>query len=156
KRAREREAAENKRVRDAAIEAARKAQRQQADPLKTVWDKAKEYLAKGVENFDDLRNKVAADLGWTVERVTSALAQKKNTKRAIDELWLKQQKVRALDMAAKRWVKEIDIPWWRKKLSQIPRALFNIRVGFHGTVALGTHAPLAPFTKPLWGPQSIW
>lgn len=125
-----------------------------------VWDKARQYLkaydSDGREvpsgiRFDDLRNKIAADLGMPVDKVTRLLARSKRMKYLTDDLWLKQARERNAKTKAKLWVQGLDMPAYEKFIRAIPRVTFAIRVGFHGTVALGTHAPAVAFDPRFWG-----
>jgi hypothetical protein len=121
------------------------------DGATPVWEKARQYLDKGIVKFDDLRAKVAADLGMPVDQVTRLLARSKKMKRLTDDLWLKQQRERNTKTKAKLWVQGLDVPAYEKFIAALPRALFSLRVGFHGTVALGTHAPAVAFDPRFWG-----
>lgn len=133
-----------------AINMAERARKLQGDPLLRVWTKAKEYLDKGEDNFNDIRNKLATDLGMKVNQVTRLLAQDARAKTLTDDLLLKQQKERRLKEQAKRWVTNLDIPGYQKAIASIPRVMFSLKVGFHGTVALGTHAPTLAFQPRFW------
>lgn len=129
-----------------------------------VWEKARQYLeapfhpmeGRGttppqVLGFDDLRNKIASDLGMSVEKVTRLLARSNRMKYLTDDLWIKKQRERNAKTKAKLWVQGLDMPAYRKFIRALPRALFALRVGFHGTVALGTHAPAVAFDPRFWG-----
>ena len=121
-----------------------------ADLTTYLWSKAKDYIEAGVDDFDDLRNKLATDLGMRVEDVTAALGKSKRVKTLADDLWKKQQTARMLREQAKRWVKQTAVPGYVRALQSIPRILFGLKVGFHGTVALGTHAPTVAFQPRFW------
>lgn len=110
-----------------------------------VWAKVKEYLEKGEDGFDDIRHKVATDLGMRVEDVTKELTANKQTKRLADDVWRKQEALRRFQYQAKRWLKGAAIPEWEKALATLPQAAFAAKVGFHGLVAEGTHAPMLAF-----------
>lgn len=119
--------------------------------VKTIWNSAKKfYLEKGVTNFHDVVNGLATDFGLKVNDVRTALAQPKGIKSLTDEAFRKQQVARRLDQTAKRWLKETTTPLYRKAINSIPQILFGLKVGFHGTVALGTHAPFVAFQPPFW------
>lgn len=143
-----------KTVRDAAAKAAEKETDERvlkADKPRFVWQKAKEnYIDKGVTNFADITNGLATDLGMTINEVREALSAPKGAKALTDEMWLKQQKYRHVDQAAKRWLYEANLPGYRKAIEAVPKVLFSLKVGFHGTVALGTHAPMVAFQPPFW------
>ena len=51
---------------------------------------------------------------------------------------------------AKRWVTSQAIPAWERALRAIPRIMFGLKVGFHGTVALATHAAMVAFQPRFW------
>lgn len=85
-----------------------------------------------------------------VDQVTRLMAQDKRTKYLADDLWRKQQDARRLKETAKAWLRKQDIPAYERFLNGLPRTLFAIRVGFHGTVALGTHAPAVAFQPNFW------
>lgn len=143
--------AAQKTVRDAAAKAAELERKRQADPIGRVWDKAREYLNEGVDTLDELRNKVATDLGMTTEQVTRYLARNKTVKRLMDDAWNAQQKDRLLKAKAKRWLMDQQSSPLVRYASKIPRTMFAFNVGFHGTVALGTHAPMVAFQPKYWG-----
>lgn len=161
KAARKAEDAAWKTVREAAVRLAKIEQKILADPAIPVWEKARQYLTKPdptsmrqipqAIRFDDLRNKIAADLGMSVDKVTQLLARSKRAKFLADDLWLKQQRERNAKTKARLWVQGLDLAGYEKFIRGIPRALFQLRVGFHGTVALGTHAPAVAFDPRFWG-----
>lgn len=138
-----------RKVRERAI---KEAQRRASDPSIAVWEKAKEILDenKSLYSFDDLRNKVAADLGMPVSKVTSIMAQDAKTKRLAADLWVKQRNARRLKEQAKIWLRELDTPGYQKALMSIPNAMFSLSVFGHGFVALGTHAPIVAFQPRFW------
>lgn len=146
---RAKEAAED-RVRKAAAKVAEAERKAQADPIKRVWDRAKVYIEQGVDNFDDVRTKVATDLGMTNDQVSRMMARTKKAKYLADDVWMKQQKARRIHEQAKRWLTNLEFPAYQKALSLIPRAMFSMKVGFHGSVALGTHAPMVAFQPKFW------
>ena len=101
-------------------------------------------------DFGELTNKLATDLGMSVEKIRRELARPKGAKRLTDEMWKKQQMARRLDQQAKRWLRETTTPLYRRALEAVPATLFGLKVGFHGTVALGTHAPFVAFQPRFW------
>lgn len=135
---------------EAATRAAEKERKLQADPEARVWNQARIYLEKGVDDFDELRHKVATDLGMKVGEVTKLMARNQRAKFLADEVWRKKQVERRIKSQAKNWVQNLEVPGYQKALGAIPSALFSIRVGFHGTVALGTHAPTVAFQPKFW------
>jgi hypothetical protein len=117
-----------------------------------VWELAKKYLDenKGLYGFDDVRNKIATDLGMTPEQVTKVLAADSVTKKLSVDLWNKQRNARRLKEQAKNWLRELDTPGYRKALASIPRWMFSLATFGHGFVALGTHAPIVAFQPRFW------
>lgn len=143
----------NRQMREAAIRASKEETKNRvlaADPSELVRKKVGEYIEKGMDDPDDIRNKVATDLGMSVADVHRALAKDKRTKFLTDDLWRKQQVARRLDQQAKRWVTQAAIPGYLRAIQAVPRILFSLKVGFHGTVALGTHAPMVAFQPKFW------
>lgn len=142
----------NKQARDAAAKRAQEARKELGKSIsERAWDKAREYIEAGVTNFDDIRNKLATDLGLSVDKVTTELARTKRAKYLTDNLWKKQQDYRRLDQQAKRWLAQQQMPWLSKQLQKIPDIMFGAKVFGHGTVALGTHAPMVAFQPRFWG-----
>lgn len=117
---------------------------------KEVWSKVKEYLDKGETDYDDIRSKVATDLGMKVDDVTRELSRTKKAKALSDEMWRKQYEARKIRSAAKTWLKRTSMPAYHRALANVPNILFSLKVGFHGTVALGTHAPMVAFQPKFW------
>jgi hypothetical protein len=117
---------------------------------KVVWERVKGYIEQGADDFDDIRNKVATDLGMKTDDVTRLISQNKTVKRLADDVWNKQQTARQMKDWAKRWVTDQAVPGYRRALAKIPRWMFSLKVGFHGTVALGTHAPMVAFQPRFW------
>lgn len=142
--------AANKVLRDAAVRAAKADQDNMANPARQVWQKVSDYLDKGVEDFNDIRSKVATDLGISVDKVTKLLGENPRVKRLADDVWRKQSQLRRVKEQAWRWLTNTSIPGYQRALAAIPRALFALKVGFHGTVALGTHAPSVAFQPRFW------
>ena len=142
--------AANERARKVAADHAALERKLQGDPILRVWTKAKEYIDQGLDSFDDIRKKVATDLGMSIEQVTRLMQQDKRTKYLADDLWRKQQVQRNLRSQAKRWVQGLSTPGYIKALQSIPKVMFGLKVGFHGTVALGTHAPTVAFQPRFW------
>ncbi|HTQ49255.1 MAG TPA: hypothetical protein VMJ12_00995, partial [Candidatus Acidoferrales bacterium] len=136
--------------RDAAARAAKAEREAMADPQRTVWNKVRDYIEQGVDDFDDIRNKVATDLGMKAEQVTRLITQAKQSKRLADDVWQKQLMARRVQEQARRWLTAQSVPGYQRALSAIPRILFGLKVGFHGTVALGTHAPMVAFQPRFW------
>ncbi len=153
KRARQQLKDSQERVRKAAIKSAdaeNKLRVARADKPTFVWSKAREYIERGITNFDEIRHKLAVDLGMSVDEVTRALGATKRAKGLTNELWRKQQAARRLDQQAKQWLRDVSIPAYRRYINNVPKILFGLKVGFHGTVALGTHAPMVAFQPKFW------
>jgi hypothetical protein len=104
-----------------------------------------------MDNFNDIRNKLATDLGMPVAKVTAALAKDKRVKSLADEVWRKQQTARDLKAQAKRWLLQTATPGYLRAIKSVPNILFGMKVFGHGTVALGTHAPMVAFQPKFWG-----
>lgn len=141
----------DKQARKAATDVAQAERKLQSDPIKAVWTKVREYIDKGEDDPNQIRNKVATDLGMTTDRVTRLMARDAKTKRLMDDAWRKQQLANTMRQNARTWVRNLDIPNYEKAIASIPRAMFGLKVGFHGTVALGTHAPTVAFQPRFWG-----
>jgi len=143
----------NRDVRNAAIKAAQAATKlrvSRADLPSYAWTKAREYIAAGMDDFNDIVNKLATDLGVSVDKVRAALGKTKRAKFLTDDLFRKQQTVRDLRNQAKRWLQQTAIPGYLRAIQAVPRIMFGLKVGFHGTVALGTHAPMVAFQPRFW------
>ena len=117
--------------------------------VQDLWKRAKVYIDKGFD-FDDIRNKLATDLGLPVKDVTRGMIQAKSVKRMADDVWVKQKKARVLKEQARRWLYAQSIPKWSMIPEMIKSGMFRVRVGLHGTVALGTHAPALAFQPDYW------
>ena len=137
-------------MRNAAAHAAQAEVDARVNPEKRVWAGVKKYLDEGEKDFDDIRNKVATDLGMPVGKVTDLLTRSKRLKYLTNDVWKKQQDLRRFQEQAKRWLKQTALPKYQRALQSIPRILFSLKVGFHGTVALGTHAPTVAFQPRFW------
>lgn len=142
--------AANKVVRDAASKTAASERKAQSNPEIKIWEKVREYIADGEQSFDDIRNKVATDLGISVDKVTDIITRNPRAKMLADEAWKKQQELRRFKEVAKRWLVNKQTPDFQRVLAAVPKSMFAAKVGFHGTVALGTHAPMVAFQPPYW------
>jgi hypothetical protein len=138
------------RARKAAVKAAQIAEKNLEDPAGQVWDKAKIYVESGMDDFKAIRDKIATDLGISADKVSKLMAKDKRTKYLMDEAWKSQQTLRNLRTDAKRWVNKVGDDKFKAAMAKVPRILFGIKVGFHGTVALGTHAPMVAFQPRFW------
>lgn len=119
------------------------------DQLKTLWSRAKtEYIDKGNESMADTVNKLGTDFGLLNKDVLKGLNQTRTVKRIADDIWQKQRQARLLKQSAKRWVNNAQETWLQKVIPTAAKVMFSAKVGFHGTVAMGTHAPLVLATHP--------
>jgi hypothetical protein len=133
------------------IEGHQKGQAWTLDQIKALWDYARaNYLDKGITDQDDIRNGMAADLGISVDEIHRAFGQNAKVKRLTDEMWSRKMDERRLKQQAKIWLQNQKTPGFQRALSYVPRAMFSLKVGFHGTVALGTHAPMVAFQPRFW------
>jgi hypothetical protein len=118
--------------------------------VKTLWTRAKtEYIDKGYDDKGDIIHKLADDLGIDPKDVLNGLSQTKQVKRIADDVWQKQRQARVLKNAAKRWIEQSQETWLQKTLPAVAKTMFSMKVGLHGTVAMGTHAPLVVATHPI-------
>ena len=118
---------------------------------KALWSYIRRaYIDKGEMNFDEIRHKVSVELGMKPEDVAKILAKSQTTKRLMDDAWRKQQIARRVKNEAMRMVYHIDQTAWERAIKSIPARMFALKVGFHGTVALGTHAPMVAFQPQFW------
>lgn len=140
-----------KRRRDAAVKAAQLAAKHAANPEIPVWNKVREYLDKGEQDFETIRNNVAKDLGMSPKEVTKILGKDPTTKRLADDAWRKQQEVRRVKQQAKLWLLAQAQPWILKLPLAVLREAFNLKVIGHVAVGLGTHAPAVLFQPKYWG-----
>lgn len=115
---------------------------------KTLWTRAKGYIAQG-DNLDGVVNKIGTDLGLSNQDVLRGLSQEGQVKRVADDIWAKQKQARILKESAKRWLRNSQETWLQKALPAAARTMFSAKVALHGTVALGTHAPLVAATNPI-------
>lgn len=137
--------------RDAATRLAKIENENRIHPERRVWERIKSYMDQGETDLHKMRGKVAVDLGISRDEVTKLMARTKRVNRVADDLVLKQQTLRRAQQAAKRWLMSAEDPLLNKALRAIPSALFKLRVGLHGTVAPGTHAPMLLFDPREWG-----
>lgn len=117
--------------------------------LKVLWNHIKtEYIDKDNESMADIVNKVATDLGLSTKDVLRGMSQNSGIKRIADNVWQKQKFARQLKNSAKRWLETANDTWLSKVLPGYAKAMFKLKTSLHGTVALGTHAPLVAATHP--------
>lgn len=120
------------------------------DQMKALWGHVKTYLDKGIDNYGEVRNKVATDLGLPIFEVNRGLTQSTPVKRLADDVWRKQYNARQLKQRAKQWLADQQVPGFQRVARSIPRAFFGAKVFGHGAVALGTHAPMVAFQPQYW------
>lgn len=116
--------------------------------VKTLWQRAKEYIDKGLDNRVEIYNKIASDLGIPLKDVIRGLSQSKTVKRVADDVWQKQRQARLLKQSAKDWVNNAQETTLSKVLPTTARVMFSLKTGLHGTVAMGTHAAPVLATNP--------
>jgi hypothetical protein len=118
--------------------------------VKTLWARAKtEYIDKDVMGLGDIVHGLATDLGIPAKDVLNGLSQSKSVKRVADDLWQKQKEARRLKQGAKNWLEDQQKGIFQKAVPAVARFMFGVKTFGHGTVALGTHAPLTVFTNPI-------
>lgn len=105
-----------------------------------MWDLAKDYIDNGESDFDNLRNKVAADTGKTVDEVTKILAEPKGARAITNEMYSKMAARRQMVETAKSWLREQAMPGWLRAARTLPSAFFKLATFGHGTVGMVTHA----------------
>ncbi len=137
--------AADKAHRDAAAKLAATERKLMGDPIKAVWAKVREVIDSGETDPVEIRKKVAYELGIRISKVQELLARDPNTKRLLDDAWMKQQRATRLRQDAKMWVIGAKTPEFLKYIKSAPRATFGLTVLGHGYVPLGTHAPLVVY-----------
>lgn len=143
--------AASKRARQAAIKAA-KAEAKMAglSTAAKLWKAARVYIEAGRDDLNEIIDKLAVDTGMSRAKVIAELARLKKPRRLLDAAWRKQTLARNMHELAKRWLRNQQVPGWERAIRSIPRSMFALKVGFHGTVALGTHAPAVMFQPRFW------
>lgn len=119
--------------------------------IEALWNLAKVYLDTGTNDFDDIRNKMATDLGLSVQEVSKGLTQNQSTRKLVNEVWKKQRDARRLKADAKIWLRSQNTPMIVKLPRAIMQEMFNLKVLGHLSVGLGTHAPALFFQPNHWG-----
>lgn len=115
-----------------------------------VWQRAKALLNEGENDFDDIRHKIATEMGLPVKDVTRLLSENQSVKRMSDEMYRSMAESRRLKQQAKSWLKNQQTPGWVKFTKAVPRAFFAAKVFGHGTVGMITHAGLNVFNPLAW------
>lgn len=119
-----------------------------------VWKRAKELLNEGENDFDDIRHKIATEMGLPVKDVTKLLSENQGVKRMSDEMYRRMSDSRRLKQQAQSWLKNQQTPGWIKFTKEVPRAFFAAKVFGHGTVGMITHAGLNVFNPLAW--KTYW
>ena len=122
--------------------------------FRTVWKRAKAMIEAGETDFGNIRQKLAAEFGMSMNEVSRVLAEPKGAKRMTDDLYRKMAEQRRLRNQAKTWVKDQQTPGWLRFTRAIPRVFFIDKVIGHGTVGMITHAGLNIFNPPAW--RTYW
>jgi hypothetical protein len=117
--------------------------------VKSLWTRAKIYIDEGGNSRADTIHKIAIDFGLPEKDILRGLSQGRSVRRAADNVWQKQREARMLKQLAKQWIEHAQETWLQKALPTAARTLFSLKVGLHGTVAMGTHAPLVAATHPI-------
>jgi hypothetical protein len=130
-------------------------QRLQPKPEKAVanpiWELAKQYADQGESDFDDMRHKIARDLGLSVEEVTKNLAEPKSLRRMTDEMYKKLSARRDVVQDAKTWLRNEANPEWVKFARSVPGFFFRLATLGHGTVISVTHGAINFFDPHVAG-----
>lgn len=117
---------------------------------KDIWDYVKKsYLRKG-EILADAIAKTAKDLALSPEQVMHAIASDKTTRKATDDLILRQRNERNAMFAVKDTVNQKDQALVAKTLKKIFTGVFSEKVLGHGGVGMFTHASTALSRPELW------
>jgi hypothetical protein len=133
----------------AAFEGYKEGTKMTPEQVKTLWQRAKVYIDDGNDDRVDVANKVASDFGLPIKDVFKGLAQDQAIKRVADDVWQRQRQARILKGQAKRWINSQQQTWLSKLIPNAAKLMFSAKVGFHGTVAMGTHAPAVLARNPI-------
>lgn len=115
-----------------------------------IWQRAKAYIDGGETDFDEVRHKIASDLGIPVEEVTQKLTEPKSTRQVTNQMYAKLAARREMVSNAKQWLQNQQTPGWLRFTRAVPRAFFAAKVFGHGTVGMITHAGLNIFHPEAW------
>jgi hypothetical protein len=129
--------------------------KQKANDALRVWKQVREgYLDKGIQDFDDVVNGVATDLGWTPDEVRKTLTASPESKKLSDEMYMAMDARRKAKQSIEFWLKDQMIPGWARVVNMVPRIFFLDKIAGHGTVGMVTHAGLNIFDPNAW--QTYW
>lgn len=99
----------------------------------------KNYIDKGVNDFNIITKNVADDLGLTQQQVIHAINTPKGVKPITDAIWKEQYNRRLIDQNAKLWVRAAgDNKVW-KTISNAYQAPAALATALHATVLPFTH-----------------
>lgn len=129
---------------------AAKATEQEPGSVGDVWQRAKDLLEKGTDDFDDLRHKIATDTGLPVDEVTKILAGPKKLRVITNDMYSKMAQRRHLVAQANYWLRQQAMPGWERFIKAVPGAFFRAKVFGHGTVGMVTHAGINVFDPTSW------
>lgn len=119
------------------------------EQARALWEKAKEdYFDKGKNNFDDIRNGLATDLGLPVKDITEGLATPKGLRAITDEMYARAAEKRRVVNQAKTFLTEAKNPGWLNNMKSVPGFFFNLATLGHGTVSGITHMGVEMFDLP--------
>ena len=121
-----------------------------AKPTNPVWDAAKRYIDAGETSFDDVRHKVATDLGLPVAEVSRRLAEPKALRTVTNEMYQKMAARRNIISNAKNWLENQQAPGWLRAIKALPRAAFAAATFGHGSVGMVTHSAVNAFNPGAW------
>ncbi len=117
---------------------------------KDVWQRAKDLLDSGEDDYSTIVNKIATDTGLSEAEVHAKLAEPKSVRKVTDEMYAKMAKRRAIVNQAKDWIKNQQTPGIIKALKVVPNAMFRVATALHGTVFGVTHAAINIFNPTEW------
>lgn len=118
--------------------------------VQDIWQRAKDYIQSGETDYDEIRHKIATDLGIPVEEVTKKLTEPKSARLVTDEMYAKLAARRRLVQNAQDWLKNQQTPGWLRFARAVPNVFFRAKVFGHGTVGMVTHAGLNFFHPEAW------
>jgi len=118
-----------------------------------IWNHTKEnYTDKGILNPGEVIKGVANDTGLTTEQVMDGVfARKFSDKKMTDELWKLSTERRRLRETARNMIDYADQPMMLKVAKKLPNVFFSMKVLWHGTVSMMTHAGMYVYTPEDWG-----
>lgn len=118
--------------------------------VQDIWQRAKDYIDGGETDYDEIRHKIATDLGMPVEEVTKKLTEPKGAKAMTNEMYAKLAARQKMIQNAKNWLQNQQTPGWLRFMRSVPRIFFIDKILGHGTVGMITHAGLNAFDASAW------